>query len=594
MEAHEDLRYYLRMFYRRKFQMIVPCVLCLLPLLFLVQFRLPPVYRSSGKILIEPRVLTGNMAQSVSDGFLEERLEGVMQKAFSRENLFGIIERFNLYDGEKEPVNQQQLATRMRKNIIMKTIQVEVFSEEQGRAGSSTYAFSLSFEDQNPEIAVNVANALIESIMIENQELREKQVHTAFDFLEQQKITLNDEVERFERELAEFREKNQTRLPEILQTNLKVLAELQNQVQMKENQIEQISRDVAVWKTKLSLSPEYIEVKVIKEGKFLSAGEEVEQLRREYIASVATRSANHPDVVSLGNRLRALEQELKIRSDFSTALTELEQKEAELAQARKQYSEKHPDVVRLKQELSNLKQGLEQHAGSGPVTEFASEEIEQQVNPEYLNLQSEIEIAGNRLANYTQDLGILRKKLQDYESRVETTSQVEVQYQALARKYENARQRYQEIEDRLLTAREAKGLEESQLSERFTLVEPPVRPNVPVRPKRAFLALLSVICAGGLGFFWGIGAEFFDSTLHDSANLAKISGLAVLVEISHIPTRREKKIRRMKWLLGGIVFVALIGLILAAIHVYVSPLVEVFATIVDSFVSLVQKIKDGV
>ena len=86
----------------------------------------------------------------------------------------------------------------------------------------------------------------------------------------------------------------------------------------------------------------------------------------------------------------------------------------------------------------------------------------------------------------------------------------------------------------------SKSLEAEQKGERFTLLEPPLIPDKPVKPNRPKLFMLGLI----LSFVSGIGvagvAESLDGGIRGARGLASATKLMPLVTIPYIATRHDE------------------------------------------------------
>ena len=166
------------------------------------------------------------------------------------------------------------------------------------------------------------------------------------------------------------------------------------------------------------------------------------------------------------------------------------------------------------------------------------------------------------IASTYNELKLLREKYADYQRRVENTPKVEQKYLDLQRDYTNAKQKYQDTMAKLLTAKEAKGLEEGQMGEKFTLLEGAVVPTSPYKPNRLALVLLGVVVGAGVGAGFGSLAEYLDNSFHRSEELSEFTGHPVLAAIPYFETSEDfaRKRRRRLILACSTVGLFVIGL----------------------------------
>jgi uncharacterized protein involved in exopolysaccharide biosynthesis len=277
----------------------------------------------------------------------------------------------------------------------------------------------------------------------------------------------------------------------------------------------------------------------------------------------------HPDVISLKKRLEAMESEVSTRETLRELYRQLQEKENELALLSKRYSKNHPDVIKLKKEVEGLREEVKTLSEKQTVLKTEDEKPE---NPAYINLQTQITSTQMEIDKTQKNLTQLEQKYDDYQDRVESTPQVEQEYRTLQRDYANAQAKYQETMHRLLAAREAKGLEESRMAEKFTIVDPPVMPEKPDRPNRLAILLVGMVLSVGSGVGFGSIAEFTDQSVRGPDELAQVAGHPVLAVIPYLDTLGDRlKKRRRRWALaGGCLGLVAIGLL--AVHFLYRPL----------------------
>src|SRR4030042_6301605 len=149
---------------RRKWAFILPPGV-IFAIAVIVALALPPVYRSTATILIEEQEIPKEYAISMVTSYAEQRIQTYTQRIMSSSRLTEIINRFNLYRDLREKRNLEEVIDKMRKDIKFETITPEVADR---RTRSTTVAFSVSYEGENPETVQQVANMLASLYLQEN------------------------------------------------------------------------------------------------------------------------------------------------------------------------------------------------------------------------------------------------------------------------------------------------------------------------------------------------------------------------------------------------------------------------------------------
>ena len=568
MEQQADIQQYWDVVKRRKLQIIIPAAAVFF-LAAVVAFMLPPVYKSSATILIEAQEVPQELVRTTVTGYVEERLQVITQIVLSRTRLLEIIGRFGLYEDLKGRYTTEEIIEKMRGDIAMESIQAEVVNPQSGRPGSATIAFTLSYEAKDPRQAAQVANTLTSLYLEENLRNREEKARTTFEFLENQLDTLRAEILDTEAKIADFKNRHFNALPELMQVNLQTMERLEREIGYKEEQIKTlINRKIYLEGQLAAVEPVMYTVNVAGK-RVMTPKEELDVLRSEYLGLRATLSDGHPDVIALKKKVEALDGEVSGREELRARYSELQDKESRLAVISKKFSDKHPDVIRLSKEVAGLQAEVEALSKKHVVLKREEEKPE---NPTYINLQTQIATAQLEIDNARQELDQLKASYNMYQKRVEGAPQVEQQYRVLERDYANAQAKYQETMGRLMAAREAKGLEESRMGERFTLVDPPITPEKPDRPNRLAIILIGVVLGCGAGIGFGSMAEYMDQSVRRPEDLEKVAGYPVLAVIPYMETARDraKKLWKKLVILGAAVAAVVIGL--AALHFLYRPL----------------------
>lgn len=568
MQQSSEVAYYLDVLRRRKFQFIVPGAL-IFSVIVAIAFLLPPVYKSSATILIEDQDIPQDLVQTTVTGFVEERLQSITQVVLSHGNLLNIIKEFDLYSEMVGKYTTEEIISKMREDILMEPITAEVTNQYSGRPGSATIAFVLSYEGRSPQKVAQVANVLTSLYLKENLKEREEKAKSTFEFLELQLAELRSEILELEEKIARFKEEHGNELPELLVHNMNSMERLQREMENAREQIATLkNRKVYLQGQLASIDPN---LRVISnEGKrFVTSREELEKLRREYLALSSRYSEKHPEVQAVKRQIKALEKEVDAVESYDALKRDIESRERRLAVLKEKYSEKHPDVVALRKEIDTLNVRLEEISLQERLFEDSADAPD---NPGYIQIETQIASTELEIEEAKRVYSEIKAQYDRYRKRVVNTPQVEQKYKILLRDYENAQAKYQDTNTRLLSAREAKGLEQSQLAERFTLVDPPIVPEKPVRPNRLALVLVGFVLASGVGIGVGTFLEFMDRSIRRPDDLSQIAGLPVLTTVPYWVTRKEAKAQvRRKWFVALGIFTALLG-VLAGVHFFYMPL----------------------
>jgi polysaccharide biosynthesis transport protein len=193
-------------------------------------------------------------------------------------------------------------------------------------------------------------------------------------------------------------------------------------------------------------------------------------------------------------------------------------------------------------------------------------------NPAYIQVRTQRAVAQNERAALMAQIPLVRARIADLARHNTLAPDVEKNYRALLRDLAGEQARYNEVRQRQLEAQLAQNLETQRKGERFTLIEPPLQPQVPVRPQRAVIVLLGWVvataCALGLMFL----LESLDTRIRDRTHLLALLGVPPLavIPLQELDEERVARIRKRRILLAGGAAAVAAGLL--AVHVFLRPL----------------------
>ncbi len=123
---------------RRKFHLVLPVTVILL-LSGALAYFLPKIYLSTATILIEQQEIPQNIVASTVTGYAAERIEVIRNRVMTRDNLWKVVEKYDLYPDERTAENQQEIIDRMRdEQIVMTMVSADAIDPKSGKPFTAT------------------------------------------------------------------------------------------------------------------------------------------------------------------------------------------------------------------------------------------------------------------------------------------------------------------------------------------------------------------------------------------------------------------------------------------------------------------------
>ena len=489
---------YLEVLKRRKWSLILPAVLVFF-LAVLIALILPPVYKSSSTILIEQQEIPVDFVSATVTSFAEQRLQTINARIMSTTRLLEIINQMNLYKDLRNKLTTEEIVGKMREDVKMAPISVEVVDQRTGRPTMATIAFTLSYEGKDsPDIIQKVTNLLVSLFLEENLKVRERQTTETYEFLEEEAARVKGELDKLSETLAAFKKEHMNELPEFLQVNL--------------NNVEQTERNIQGLK---------IQLQSLKQREDDLMGE---------LAVIQPKLAEEEDK----NRLKNLKDTLTSLKTF--------------------YSDEYPDVIKLKAQIKALEDRQENEEKTDDKND------ERPDNPAYITIDSQLQRTRNEIEITEKQISELSKKRDTYQNRILATAKIQAQYENLVGERDASQLKYNDLLRKSMEAKVAQGLEREQKGERFTLMDPASFPEKPFKPNRLAIMLIGIVLGIGAGVGLAALKEVMDTTVKDAHGLAMAAPLPILAEIPDIITAAEKKaVRRRRLMLTGSMLIILFG-----------------------------------
>ena len=547
-EDQKTLKDYLRIVRRRKFIIVISALILAL-VSVTVAVILPPVFESQATILIEQQHIPSELVKSTVTSYGDERVKQIEQQVMTIDNIMRIINKFGLYAEQKEKLNVSELTELFRTNTILELLNADVISN--GKSSKATLAFNLSFDDKDPVMAQKVTTELVSLFLNENIQNRTKRAQETTHFLEEEAEKYKLEIQKDENKLAEYKEKFSNSLPELLPANLTMISRIETELQQLFMQEKLLDERKASLNSQLATASQ-----TNAPG---HAPISLDELKLEKSRLLSKYSATHPDILQLERQIDQLEKESSGKQGESQDLLEARR---ELMRMRQLYSDSHPDVKTAQRKLAELESTNKSQSAGKQAAENASG------NLVYFQLKSGIDLAEQEQANIRSQRIDMQKKLRKLEEYVSITHQVERGYYELVRDLDNIKAKYSELKAKQMEAKLAQTLEDEQMAERFTLLEPPQIPDKPIKPERLKILFVGFIVTigGGLGAGWL--AEMLDGSIRSYQVLKAITGMEPLIVIPYIQNQDDKN-RIRKIMMNSYVMAVLLSIgIIIAVYFY--------------------------
>jgi polysaccharide biosynthesis transport protein len=481
---------------------------------------LPVRYKSSTLILVEQPTMSKEFVTSNINEDLQDRLQNITQQILSRTRLLHIISQFDLYNDAHNPLNPDEKAAQMRKDIALDLV--------RDPRDNRISAFRIDYSARDPHIAQKVTQELTDLFINENLEVRQQQSEDTTKFLGSQLEAARQSLAQQDAKIRIFKGEHIGDLPGQQASNLQILAGMQSQL-----------------------------------------GNEQDALNTAHQQQVYLQT--------LINQYRTLQGTPK-NADGVSGLPainkELERLNSQLADLSSKYTDRYPDVLKLKDQIAKTEKiredliaDLKNHANaatpadSSTVTRDLTADPAQ--NSALLQLQSQLQANRAEVANREQGIAALKAKVNDYQARLNEEPVREQQLADLTRGYDQSKSSYDDLLKKETESKMATSMEQLEKGERFRMIDPPSFPMKPDFPDR-----LKFCAAGiGLGLALGLalvgGLEFLDDRMNSEKAIRALLPMKVISEIPEVlmasDIRKSRTGTVLGWALAGFVFAAILA-----------------------------------
>lgn len=476
---------------KRRVWLILSSAALLLAIGVALTFILAPQYQSQTLVLVEHQKVPDDYVKPVVEEDLSARLASMKEQILSRSRIEPIIRRFNLFS-KGNPTMDDRVAM-MQKAIGVRTI-------PSSEASHGMPGFYITFTADSPRIAQAVCNEISSIYVSENLSARQLSAEGTTDFLKQQLADSKASLDQQDAKLAAFQQKYFGRLPEQGQSNMNTLQALTTQLDAETQSLSRTQQNVT-----------FLQAMVAQQTRDLQNAE----------PAAVTAVVDERRI-----QLRALQA----------------QRQALLAQ----YTPDHPDVVEVNRKIADLESQIARSANEpAPVTVTSS--VTRPDPPQLQQLKAQLRAAQQAMIDEKSAQVRTQEQIRVYESRIESSPQVEQEYKQITRDHQTALDFYNSLLTKMNESSMATALEQRQQGEQFHVMDAANLPEEPIFPNRKVFAgggLMAGLLVGLLIAGW---LEYRDTSVRNERDIWAFTKLSTLAVIAHIDGLPEPAKPQSRW-----------------------------------------------
>ena len=375
---------------RRKGILLICCPLILL-LAFLLAYKLPAVYRSSGTIMLEASSVPEELVRSTVASYADEQIELVRRRVMTTDRLELVVEEFDPYP------DQPELSNRDKARLITQNTDIERVDPITLEPLLESTAFSIHYVNGSPDRASEIATRILNLFLDDSRERRTQSASGTVQFLEEQARQYEIEITEAEELLAAFKRRNSGALPESQGANQALLESTRQDMVDYDRRIREVDQQISLMRLQLSQTPPSL---ISAAGNYQL---ELADLRAALQDARRRYTPEHPDIRRLERQIATLQEQASDRGNVTVQPDNPTYLELE-AQIRAAQQE----VTALRIERENLRAQIDEYTRRLAL----APEIER----EYLGLMRASELAQG---NYRE----IQVKLSEAEQAVSLESQ---------------------------------------------------------------------------------------------------------------------------------------------------------------------------
>ncbi|MEA3150656.1 MAG: hypothetical protein QOD56_1595, partial [Gammaproteobacteria bacterium] len=238
---------------RRRYIYIVTILPGIVFLCVVAAFAIHPLYQATATILLEPSSVPKDIIETTVISYSDQQIEIVQGRVMTVDSLLPIVHDIDPYP------KLTTLTAKDKAQHILDDTTVERVDPVTFKPEAESNAFSLHYNNPDPDLAKEVDARLGQLFLRYNQVRRSEAAGEAAGFLQKQAEAINEQIREVDAKLADLRRKYGGALPEYLTRNQAMVEDTQRQLDNVQQQVLAAQEKESVLSLQLSqMSPNLI------------------------------------------------------------------------------------------------------------------------------------------------------------------------------------------------------------------------------------------------------------------------------------------------------------------------------------------------
>ena len=211
----------------------------------------PASYLSEGTILVLSPEIPSDLVRPTVSTAANERMQVIEQRIMTRDNLLAIAKKYHISAGWRDLVSGTQLVDFIRKRAVIEPVEMTRRNRHK-----DAIAFKVGFNYENPTIAMKVANEFVTLILKEDVRARTSYATETTKFLARDVERIQDQLSLLDSQIAEIKQRiadsgGNLATKDAQTDGMKALAALKQQLAIKSATLSSQHPDIIALKRKI-------------------------------------------------------------------------------------------------------------------------------------------------------------------------------------------------------------------------------------------------------------------------------------------------------------------------------------------------------